>query len=1383
MHEVKGSSVAAVKAGWIIAGVLGVGGVLLGVLGWRAELPSQYGASEVAYRTWGLFLLEFMDEGIALPIGTVLNVARFVAPAATFFVLFSVLADVMLRTWTRCQAKRRSRHDVVVGDGVGVVRLAVNLRRFTAPALAATGGRQPKPRKVTLVSSPAIESDDELRQNKIQVVTGASDAVRDAVVANANRVFIDYATDAESARVAVSLAAKHPGLDVVTILNEAELAEHWAADERLPGHVVSQIATVAVEATRRHPPMLDDKACPPPIVVGDGAMAAELVRRIMTGWQQVGDHKLVHCIGAELAWTADAAVGLEHIGEVREHQVCQRSEAVVRAVGEVVAQWRVPEEREAQVAGPTIYVALASDSRVGLVATRLSKALPSTRVIAVMEGDPGAWSTPARNDDNLSIISGLETMTSPEALMRTKEELFREELAKDAACWADETLDLFRGVRHEDHPDGPLQRSMDAVIDAVVANVANLFAAGGVRLDAPSPASAAALLNPWQLEAIAASLTQLLDQERPTSTALHVGFWANDKSEAAIRERWFWAVEVAARLPSLAARAGWSPTLMEGTEPSLLRQADIEQMAEWIHETYRVTHHTTQGATGSTAAQWPWDQLPDFLKSSNRASAAAASQRLATLRLSWRRSGNPATFSFTDDQVALLAEAEHRRWSHFHRRSGYEDHVMLKPWGGLGGLTEAERSFDRDPVLAFARQLGRLGIEIYDPSSGAALHPHQEQEAVPKDAAPTTQPTMAEAPSGNLQRWYPVTRCGTVTARRLEEPHEWTTEAGDVMQGNRGDWLVNDAWTVIDEEFQATHVHVAGDTFERAGAFFARPARAPEVVDTLEGTATASDGDMVLVRQAAKPWVVPIEHFREMYTTGDGASPLVAVFNPEGPVFVSYRRDGGMELADEITALLRAGGIVPWRDMADLTPGLTEDEVGFVMRTGLSAMVLAASPGIEHSDFVPRVEMPPVLRRIELDGTARPDPFKGGRLEFVVANATPLPPAGSGEQAAQGMPDYACLDGQFRTKMGDEFQDTCLANFKHYSFLEPQNPMLNSRRDLLRDLLRARIAVRKPGSFAGRSSLVVATQTRPEQSTFNRQDVDLTMSLTGMLYDHVPSASSYASLQQALPVTVDVLFDAMASTSDHGWEKLRFVGGGHLSLYWALGAALPTSRKGLTIGVDVPSPIPKEESLYWEDQEDEDATRYRIKHVKPGEPRTHERHGRPGVAIHIGTTPAPRLALFKRMVPNIPNCVSEHALQVEYPQVPNSENEPRFSRKLDPESGSAIADDIAHLIKDIVRDEEQRLPNSPDVMLHINFAGPTSLALFIARRLSTYQVVFYEQDRLNFEEAQELLPVFVVEPGTYGGPITHVFSDEDRAAFRRGQDFINPPRDRTPHQG
>lgn len=66
------------KAGWIVAGsgVLGVVGIVLGLLAWRADLPSQYTASEVAYRTWGLFLVEFMDEGIALPVGTVLNVAR-----------------------------------------------------------------------------------------------------------------------------------------------------------------------------------------------------------------------------------------------------------------------------------------------------------------------------------------------------------------------------------------------------------------------------------------------------------------------------------------------------------------------------------------------------------------------------------------------------------------------------------------------------------------------------------------------------------------------------------------------------------------------------------------------------------------------------------------------------------------------------------------------------------------------------------------------------------------------------------------------------------------------------------------------------------------------------------------------------------------------------------------------------------------------------------------------------------------------------------------------------------------------------------------------------------------------------------------------------------
>lgn len=251
MREVRGLSARAVRMAWTLALVLGIIGAVLGVLGWRSALTDTYGWSEVAYRTVALFVLEFMGDG-AGSVGPLLSWARFIAPLATAVAFLAAALGLMLRSWTRFFAGRRSDHIVVVGDGVGTVALAVNLRQADMEVGASNSGgragRASKRPKVTLVSTPRVQDDDQLRANGVQVVTGASREALKAVVEGASRVFIDYATDAESAHAAVALSAQCSGLSMVTIFNEPELADHWESRERLPGLVVSQVATVAVEA-------------------------------------------------------------------------------------------------------------------------------------------------------------------------------------------------------------------------------------------------------------------------------------------------------------------------------------------------------------------------------------------------------------------------------------------------------------------------------------------------------------------------------------------------------------------------------------------------------------------------------------------------------------------------------------------------------------------------------------------------------------------------------------------------------------------------------------------------------------------------------------------------------------------------------------------------------------------------------------------------------------------------------------------------------------------------------------------------------------------------------------------------------------------------------
>ena len=76
---------------------------------------------------------------------------------------------------------------------------------------------------------------------------------------------------------------------------------------------------------------------------------------------------------------------------------------------------------------------------------------------------------------------------------------------------------------------------------------------------------------------------------------------------------------------------------------------------------------------------------------------------------------------------------------------------------------------------------------------------------------------------------------------------------------------LGDEHSVRDDIFRATHEHVGGNRWRRTGTVEARPARAGEVVDTLEGPVTAAEGDWVVRGDAGECWPVPADAFAERY--------------------------------------------------------------------------------------------------------------------------------------------------------------------------------------------------------------------------------------------------------------------------------------------------------------------------------------------------------------------------------------------------------------------------------------------------------------------------------------------------------------------------------------
>jgi hypothetical protein len=116
----------------------------------------------------------------------------------------------------------------------------------------------------------------------------------------------------------------------------------------------------------------------------------------------------------------------------------------------------------------------------------------------------------------------------------------------------------------------------------------------------------------------------------------------------------------------------------------------------------------------------PWDELPDYLKDSNREQAWDIGRKLTMVGLSAvPASGSTGGVTLTEANVELLAKAEHRRWMNERTAKGWRYdrrkdnnrklHPDLVEWEYL---SEYSRDKDRSAVRAIPDHLARAGLQI-----------------------------------------------------------------------------------------------------------------------------------------------------------------------------------------------------------------------------------------------------------------------------------------------------------------------------------------------------------------------------------------------------------------------------------------------------------------------------------------------------------------------------------------------------------------------------------------------------------------------------------------------------------------------------------------------
>jgi hypothetical protein len=413
-----------------------------------------------------------------------------------------------------------------------------------------------------------------------------------------------------------------------------------------------------------------------------------------------------------------------------------------------------------------------------------------------------------------------------------------------------------------------------------------------------------------------------------------------------------------------------------------------------------------------------------------------------------------------------------------------------------------------------------------------------------------------------------------------------------------------------------------------------------------------------------------------------------------GPLFLSYRQSDGTDTVSSLGWLLRAAGIPIWRDKDDLPPGDTAHRLEQALNEGLSGGVLVVTPDVALSEAVKTIEAPGLIQLHADDD----------RFQLLIANEV---------SDATGKQDYSSPDRLLGRTQND------LKGVNQYS------TTTDGLLQLVQAALWHRMAQHRE-DVTSSEFFDLTIQTRNIGQVYDRTGAQLDIRVRRSTHPRLPSSEGLHDLGQ----TLSMLPDAITRTGAH---KVRVLGGAHLTVAYALGAAMPSSRVGCLQVIDQRGDV-------W--MSGTEATL--------GNPRTLSCDvtandgvtwsGRPRVAIYVDLLPLRSDAAYAHFIDDDGRTCQAHAVV-----------RPLEPELLNPNQAGALVAEIAAYMRQLSGDHD-------NAEIHLLLRCPFPIAVLLGRLSNTMRVCLYEWDdtALGEDYRSRYVATLDILASAPSGPITNI---------------------------